>query len=55
MAKTEKSIQGEDWRTSAEDLGEDVAVLASIALERGRASMVRNVHGVTVRVIVEAA
>ena len=40
---------------SAEDLGEDVLALASVAVERGKASVVRNVNGFVVRVIVEAA
>jgi hypothetical protein len=38
-----------------EDLGEDVLVLAVIAAERGHASMVRKLNGLTFRVTVEAA
>jgi hypothetical protein len=38
-----------------EDIGEDVLVLAVIAAERGRASIVRRLNGVTFRVTVEAA
>jgi hypothetical protein len=44
-----------DAANSAEDLGEDVLALASVAAERGKASMVRSVNGLVVRVIVEAA
>ena len=44
-----------DAASSAEDLGEDVLALASVAAERGKASMVRSVNGLVVRVIVEAA
>lgn len=40
---------------SVEDLGEDVLVLASVAIDRGRASLLRSLNGRTVRVIVEAA
>ena len=44
-----------DGDNSAEDLGEDVLALAAVAAERGKASVVRNVNGLVVRVIVEAA
>lgn len=40
---------------SAEDLGDDVKALAIVARSSGRASVVRRVDGVLVRVIVEAA
>lgn len=40
---------------SAEDLGDDVRALAVVARSSGRASVVRRVDGVLVRVIVEAA
>ena len=40
---------------SAEDLGDDVKALAIVARSAGRASVVRRVDGVLVRVIVEAA
>jgi hypothetical protein len=39
--------------TSTEDLGEDVVALAAAAETRGRASVVRRVNGLLVRVIVE--
>ncbi|HVC71043.1 MAG TPA: hypothetical protein VNC61_12380 [Acidimicrobiales bacterium] len=44
-------------RTTAEDLGEDVLALAvAVAAEaRGRASVLRRVNGVLLRVIVEVA
>lgn len=38
-----------------EDLGDDVRALAVVARQAGRASVVRRVDGVLVRVIVEAA
>jgi hypothetical protein len=40
---------------SAEDLGDDVRALAVVARASGRASVVRRVDGVLVRVTVEAA
>ena len=40
-------------RPSVEDLGEDVLALVAAAEARGRASMVRRVHGVAVRLVVE--
>ena len=40
---------------SAEDLGDDVRALALVARSSGRASVVRQVDGVLVRVTVEAA
>jgi hypothetical protein len=40
---------------SAEDLGDDVRALAIVARASGRASVVRRVDGVLVRVTVEAA
>lgn len=40
---------------TAEDLGDDVRALAIVARQSGRASVVRRVDGVLVRVIVEAA
>jgi len=39
--------------SSVEDLGEDVLALVAAAEARGRASMVRRVHGVAVRLVVE--
>jgi hypothetical protein len=44
-----------DGDSTAEDLGEDVLALAWVAAERGKASVLRNVNGLVVRVIVEAA
>lgn len=41
--------------SNPEDLGEDVLVLVSLAIERGKASIVRRVNGVRVRMTVEAA
>jgi len=55
MSSNDRSLAGEDRPLSTEDLGEDVVVLAAVAAERGRASVVRNVNGVVVRLIVEAA
>ena len=40
---------------SVEDLGEDVVALAVAAEARGRASVLRRINGVLVRVIVEVA
>jgi hypothetical protein len=40
---------------SAEDIGEDVIALTVAAEARGRASVVRRVNGVLVRLIVEVA
>jgi hypothetical protein len=40
---------------SVEDLGEDVVALAVAAEARGRASALRRINGVLVRVIVEVA
>lgn len=40
---------------STEDLGDDVRALAVVARSSGRASVVRQVDGVLVRVTVEAA
>jgi hypothetical protein len=42
-----------DRAASVEDLGEDVVALAVAAEARGRASVLRRVNGVLVRVIVE--
>jgi len=44
-------------RTTAEDLGEDVLALAvAVAAEaRGRASVLRRVNGILVRIVVEVA
>lgn len=55
MARTDRPSNTEARGTSVEDLGEDIVVLASIAAERGSASMVRSVNGKTFRVVVEAA
>ena len=44
-----------DREASVEDLGEDVVALAVAAEARGRASVLRRVNGVVVRVIVEVA
>jgi hypothetical protein len=52
---TDRHATVEERGSSIEDLGEDLVVLASVAIERGRASMLRTVNGVTVRVTVEAA
>lgn len=40
---------------TAEDLGDDVKALAIVARSSGRASVVRRVEGLLVRLIVEAA
>jgi hypothetical protein len=45
----------QDREASVEDLGEDVVALAVAAEARGRASVLRRVNGVVVRVIVEVA
>lgn len=55
VPSSQRSNPGEERGCSAEDLGEDVAILAAVAAERGRASIVRSINGVTVRVTVEAA
>jgi hypothetical protein len=55
MEKSNRSTPRVEGESAAEDLGEDVLVLASVAATRGKASVVRNVNGVLVRVIVEAA
>lgn len=44
-----------DREVSVEDLGGDIVALAVAAEERGRASVLRRVNGVLVRVIVEVA
>ena len=44
-----------DREASVEDLGEDIVALAVAAEARGRASVLRRVNGVVVRVIVEVA
>lgn len=41
--------------SSTEDLGEDVLALVIATAGHGRASMVRRIDGVLIRVIVEAA
>ncbi len=53
MSFRETTTQDRD--ASVEDLGEDVVALAVAAEERGRASALRRVNGVLVRVIVEVA
>lgn len=49
------SIRAVAHEASVEDLGDDVRALAIVARSAGRASVVRRVDGVMVRVIVEAA
>jgi hypothetical protein len=44
-----------DRDTPVEDLGEDVLALAAAAETRGRASVLRRVNGIEVRLIVEVA
>ncbi|HXQ75316.1 MAG TPA: hypothetical protein VN791_02380 [Acidimicrobiales bacterium] len=45
----------QEREASVEDLGEDVVALAVAAEARGRASALRRVNGILVRVIVEVA
>jgi hypothetical protein len=47
--------QTQDHEATVEDLGEDVVALTVAAEARGRASVLRRVNGVLVRVIVEVA
>jgi hypothetical protein len=55
MARGHGQTSTHDRDTSAEDLGEDVLALAVAASVRGRASVVRRVDGVLLRLIVEVA
>ena len=55
MAWFERPTTTTEPGVSAEDLGEDIMALASVVAEHGRASMVRRVNGIVVRVTVEAA
>ncbi len=45
----------QEREASVEDLGEDVVALAVAAEARGRASALRRVNGILVRIIVEVA
>ena len=55
MARTPAAEAGHDRPTSTEDLGEDVVALTVAARDRGRASVLRTVDGVLVRIVVELA
>jgi hypothetical protein len=55
MGRAQGQIDTHDHATSAEDLGEDVIALAVAAEARGRASVLRRVNGLLVRVVVEVA
>jgi len=53
MGRGNTQATAQDHGASVEDLGEDVVALAVAAEARGRASALRQVNGVLVRVIVE--
>jgi len=54
MGRPQERTATHDYDASVEDLGEDVVALTVAAEARGRASVLRRVNGVLVRVIVEA-
>jgi hypothetical protein len=53
MGRGPSQTSTHDRQSSIEDLGEDVLALAVAAEARGRASVLRQVNGILVRVIVE--
>jgi len=53
MGRSQGPMTTRDREVSVEDLGEDVVALTVAAEARGRASALRRVNGVLVRVIVE--
>jgi hypothetical protein len=53
MGRGQGQTTTQDRPVTVEDLGEDVVALAVAAEARGRASVLRRVNGVLVRVIVE--
>jgi hypothetical protein len=53
MGRGHSQTSTHDRQSSIEDLGEDVLALAVAAEARGRASVLRQVNGILVRVIVE--
>jgi hypothetical protein len=53
MGRSHAPATTKDRQATVEDLGEDVVALAVAAEARGRASVLRRVNGVAVRVIVE--
>ena len=53
MGRGQGQATTKDHQATVEDLGEDVVALAVAAEARGRASVLRRVNGVAVRVIVE--
>jgi len=53
--QTQNDPNRHDHDSSAEDLGEDVLALASVANSQRPASVLRRVNGRLVRLIVEAA
>jgi hypothetical protein len=53
MGRSHAPATTRDRQATVEDLGEDVVALAVAAQSRGRASVLRQVNGVAVRVIVE--
>jgi hypothetical protein len=55
MGRGQGQTTTQDRPVTVEDLGEDVLALAVAAEGRGRASVLRRVNGVLVRVIVEVA
>jgi hypothetical protein len=55
MGREQGQTSTRDREASVEDLGEDVVALAVAAEARGRASALRRVNGILVRVIVEVA
>ena len=55
MGRRQGQTTTHDQEVSVEDLGEDVVALAVAAEARGRASALRRVNGVAVRIIVEVA
>ena len=55
MGRGQGETTTQDRSVTVEDLGEDVVALAVAAEARGRASVLRRVNGVLVRVIVEVA
>lgn len=55
MGRGQGQSATQDREATVEDLGEDVVALAVAAEARGRASVLRRVNGIVVRVVVEVA
>ena len=55
MGRAHGQAATQEREASVEDLGEDVVALAVAAEARGRASVLRRVNGIVVRVVVEVA